>query len=265
MNRRSLHVYLALLLMSPLCMAANEGDDSVTQPPVSDEVAVDTFYMDKDIVSGRLTMGAETNAGYIGVVFDRATDAVYVNANGMQSSYSISTIANTYYSDSPTKAASMASSLRSYLSSEAGLAAYRMASNDFLGRGGDINSIGGPKLGGACALSPCGPQWGNGYGTNYWGVHYAPNRNPALDGFSPAVIDFDRKNFEAERKRDCDNAKKTAMSMGFKVGATFVGCGSGVGVVACALGLGALGKDVADEINSDSCGQPYPGPGRWKP
>ena len=265
MNTRAISIFFALFFVVPKCMAGNVGDNYETQPPVTDEVVVDTFYMDKDIVSGRLTLGATTDAGPIGVVFDRATDAVYVNANGTQSSYSISAVAHAYYSDSPTQAASLADSLRSYLNSASGLAAFRMGSNDFLGRGGNIDSIGGPNLGGACAFSPCSSQWGNGYGVNYWGVHYTPNGNPALDGFSPEVIDFDRKNFEAERQRDCNNAKSTALYMGFKVGATFVGCGSGVGVLACALGLGALGKDVADEINSDSCGQPYPGPGRWAP
>lgn len=233
-----------------------------------DDVQVDTYFMDKNISSGRLTFGAATTAGDISVVFDRATDAVYVNANGLSSSYSIHTIANAYYSNSPAEASLLASELRGYLSSEAGLAAYRLGSNDFLGRGGSIDNIGGPNLGGACALTPCVPQWGNGYGANYWGVHCSPRRDPSYGGYSADVIAFDRSRFDAESKRDCDQAKVVAAEVGFKVGATLVSCGlakTGIGLWGCAVGLGSLGKDVAGKINSDTCGQPYPGPGKWTP
>lgn len=249
---------------------AGTGSDELetSQPPGVVEISVDTYFMDKDINSGRLTFGAATSSGNIGVLFDRATDSVYVNANGQQTSYSINAIASTYYNNSPGEASLFASELRSYLSRDTGLAAYRLGSNDFLGRGGNIDTIGGPNLGGACAFSPCGAQWGNGYGTNYWGIHYTPRRDPTYGGYSPDAIAFDRSNFDAESRRDCERAKVVAAEVGFKVGATLASCGlaeTGVGLWGCALGLGSLGKDVIGKINSDTCGQPYPGPGRWQP
>lgn len=167
-------VALAFILTASLnnASAGNGGDELETsQPPGVDEIYVDTYFMDKNVSSGRLTLGAATSAGDVGVIFDRATDAVYVSANGLQSSYSINTIANAYYVNSPGQASVFAGELRSYLSSDTGLAAYRLGSNDFFGRGGNVDTIGGPNLGGACALTPCTPQWGNGYRSNYWGIY----------------------------------------------------------------------------------------------
>lgn len=269
MKKYTFALLLASLSAAPEALAGSGGDEFETsRPPGLEDVFVDTFFMDKNIGSGRLTIGAATSAGDIGVIFDRATDAVYVSANGMQSSYSINTIASSYYSNSPGDAAALAGNLRGYLSSELGLAAYRLAGDNFLGRGGRIDEIGGPNLGAACSLSPCGAQWGNGYGTNFWGVYYTPHRDPTYGGYSPDVIAFDRGNFDAESRRDCERAKQVAAGVGFQVGATLFSCGlsaTGVGAAGCAIGLGALGKDVADKMEGDTCGQPYPGPGKWTP
>lgn len=261
-------IFLSLYLVSAAASACIRGEQCESEPPVEDGT-FETASIDRNPNNGRLTISGSSDQIAAGIVVDRATDSIYISANGQTSSYSIPQMAQIVSRGDTIVANEFTSLVRNGLGRADGLASLQMGNEAFASNGGDIRTLGGPNLGGACSFSPCQSNWVNGYGTNYHGMTLTPpfTTEPDLTGYSPEIIAYDKERFKRRQETECDNRLGRVGSVFSKTVGTAVSCGlaeTGVLAAVCVLGAGETIRDILDDSDVDLCYKNYPGPGRWE-